>query len=112
MQIAAIIYILLASILIIAMFGRSRAKEGIPVFKLTQRDKADLREMRRELKIRIVLARLLGGFGSVGFFAGVFSLFHKNESGRADWITTAAELIVFGSALCLCAVLLLKSAKR
>jgi hypothetical protein len=42
----------------------------------------------------------------------VFSLFHKNESGRADWITTAAELIVFGSALCLCAVLLLKSAKR
>ncbi len=110
MQIAATIYIVLSVVIVIAMFVRSRAREGVPVFKLTDKDKTDLQEVRREFGIRRILARLLGGFAGLCFIGGVLSLFHREASGSVDWIT-AVVMIVLSQILLLCAVLLVRSKK-
>jgi hypothetical protein len=110
MQIAAIIFAMLAVVIVVAMFVRSRTREGIPVFKLTARDKAELKETRRVFGIRRILARLLGGFAGVCFIGGVVCLFYREASGRVDCIT-AVIMIILGQILLLCAVLLWRSTK-
>jgi hypothetical protein len=109
MQIAAIIYITLAAVIVIVMFVRSKAKEAAPIFKLTENDKADLREIRRDFSARKLFARLLGGFASLCFISGALSIFHRNASGQVDWFA-AIELVILGQILLLFAVLLFRSA--
>jgi uncharacterized membrane protein YfcA len=110
MQTAAVIYIVLALVIIVALFVRSRAREGVPVFKLTEKDKSDLREVRRELGIWRVLARLVGGFGSVLFIVGVSSLFYRDPAHRID-ATTSGWMIGLSVVLTFCAFLLLRKDK-
>jgi len=110
MQIAAIIYIVLAVVIVIAMFVRSKRREVAPIFKLTERDKANLREIRRDFSVRKLSARIIGGFGSLCFVSGVLSFFHRNVFGQVDWFT-AIVLITLSLILLLPAVLLYRSAK-
>ena len=110
MQAAAVIYIVLAIVIVVALFVRGRVREGIPVFKLTAQDRADLRRARRELGIRRVSARLVGGLAGFCFIAAILALFHRDRSGGVNW-TTAVVLTVLSQILLLCAVLLLKSAR-
>jgi hypothetical protein len=107
MQIAATIFIVLSVGIIVAMFVRSKAREGVPVFKLTEKDKADLQEVHRELGIRRILARLLGGFAGLCFIGGVMSLFQRDVSGAVNW-TVAAVMIVLSQILLLCVWLLIR----
>jgi hypothetical protein len=107
MQIAATIFIVLSVGIIVAMFVRSRAREGVPVFKLTAKDRADLQEVRPELGIRRILARLLGGFAGLCFIGGVVSCFQRDSSGRVDW-TIAVVMIVLSQILLLCVWLLIR----
>jgi hypothetical protein len=110
MQIAATIFIVLAVAVIVAMFVRSRAREGVPVLKITEQDRVELREFRRELGPRRILARLLGGFAGICFVGGVMSLFHRDASGGVDW-TIAVVMIVLSQILVLCVWLLVRTTK-
>jgi len=105
MQIAAIIFIVLAMAIVVAMFVRSRVREGVPVLKLTEKDRVELGEFRRELGVRRILARSLGGFAGVCFIGGVMSLFRRDASGRIAW-TVAVAMIVLSqnfASMCLAA---------
>jgi hypothetical protein len=100
------ILILLAVAIIVVMYVHSRAKEGVGVFELTDKDRADLREARREFRVRRILAKLLGGIGSICFIGGVATLIQS----RAD-LQITIEMIVIGLFLAFCAVLLLRGSK-
>lgn len=92
--------------IIIAVFVRSRSKEGIGTFEITKKDKAQIHEVRRELGFRRILGRLLGGFGSLAFVAGILSLVQD----QAHW-GVGMELIAISLFLVLCTVLLLRNTK-
>jgi len=110
METSAIIYIVVGIVAVVAVFVRSRVRWGAPALKLTDQDRAGLREFCRNFGVRRVFARLLGGLASLGFIAGGLSLFHRQASGGADW-SSAVVLTVFSLILLLCAVLLLRSAR-
>jgi hypothetical protein len=106
MVILASILILLSVAVIVAMFVRSRAKEGVGVFEITDKDKADFKEARRELGVRRILARLAGGFGSIFFIGGVITLFQS----RANW-GVSVVMIAIGLFLAFCTALLVKASR-
>ena len=110
MQTAAIIYIVLAVVIVVALFVRSRSRERVPVFKLTEKDKADLREVRRELGIWRVLGRLVGGFASVLFIVGISSLLYHDPAHRID-TATSAWMIGLSLVLTVCAILLVRKSR-
>ena len=89
-----------------AVFMRSRAIAGIRVFEVTHKDKVEFQEMRRELGVRRILARLAGGFGSICFIGGVVTLLQN----RADWHISLGMIAICGF-LALCTSLLLKGFK-
>src|SRR5437660_11671496 len=98
MQTAAIMFTLLGTSAIIAIFVRSRAREGIRPFELTDKDKAQFQEMRSALGIRRVLGRFLGWFGGLFLIAGISSPLYWGASGREDW-SAAASLTGLGLVL-------------
>ena len=106
MQIAAVIYIVLAVIIFVGMFVRSRVKDGIPIFKATQQDKAELREFRREFAVRKLLAMLCQGFGIGCFIAAARLRFNHDIA-----LGTAVALVALSLVLLLCATILLSSAR-
>ena len=110
MQIVAIIFTVLGTLAIIAIFVRSRSREGIHRFEFTDRDKTPFQEVRRELGIRRVLGRLLGGFGGLLLIAAICSPFYRSTSGREDW-SIAAWLTGLGVLLVLCAVPLTRQSR-
>jgi drug/metabolite transporter superfamily protein YnfA len=108
MTTVAVIFIVLAVLTCIAIFVRSRASGRVGVFEITQEDRAALQEVRRELGIRRLLGRLIGGFGGILVLAGLVSPLYPDSSGRVDW-RIAGVLIAFGSLLVMCAVPLVKA---
>lgn len=89
-----------------AIFVRSRAIAGIRIFEITDKDKAELQEARRELGIRRILAKLAVGFGGICFL-GSFATLSQN---LADW-RISVEMFVIGGFLLLCTVLLSRDSK-
>jgi hypothetical protein len=109
MQIAAIIFTVLGTLAIIAIFVRSRAREGIRPFEFTATDKAQFQDLRRAVGRRVV-GRLLGSLGGLFLIAGITSPLYWGASGRAGW-STAALLTGSGLLLVLCAVPLTKQSR-
>jgi hypothetical protein len=98
----------------IGLFMRSRVRAGIPILSVTDEDRSEFEKMRqdarREFSIRKIVARFLGFLGGLCFLAGVMSVFAGNPSGRVDWRTGVA-LIVLSQVLLLCVWLLLRKPK-
>jgi F0F1-type ATP synthase assembly protein I len=90
----------------IGIFLRSRVTLGIPVFTVTPKEKAEFTELRREFSIRKLLARFIGGVGSVCFIGGFVASFQ----GSADW-RISVEMVLIGLILVFFAVLLVRSSK-
>ena len=97
-------------LIMIGLFIWSRVRLGIPVFTVTAKDKTKFQEMRRELNVWRLLARLLGGFAAIFFIAGVSSVVFADSSGKTDW-RIAAELITIGLVLAFCARFLVKHSR-
>ena len=110
MQIAVIIFAVLGTLGIIAIFVRSRAQEGVGPLAVTDADKVQLRQLRRELGPRRVLARLLAGCGGLCLLASVTTPFRPDASGRVHW-GAALWLTAAGLLLVLCAVPLVRHSK-
>jgi hypothetical protein len=91
----------------IALFIRSRAVAGIPTLAVTDTDRAELQNFRREFGIRKILAQIIGTFAGLCFVAGFMSLFNLDERSRADR-HTAVVLIVFSQILIFCVWLLVR----
>jgi len=112
MEIAVIIFVALATLAILAMFVRSRARQGIRPFEITDEDKADFQEVRREFGIRRVLGGLLGMLGGVlvvgGFLEVCSSLF--DSFAEVDW-RTMVVMTALGVALVLCALPLIRQSR-
>ncbi len=85
MQIAAIVFAVLGTAAIVVFFLRDRAREGVRPFEVTDKDKEQFHEMRRELGIRRGFGRLLGTFGGFLVVAGVCSPLYSDSSSRGDW---------------------------
>ena len=100
----------LGMLLIVAVFVRSRAKEGVRTFEITAKDKTQFQEMRRELGVRRLLARLVGGFAAIFFIVGVSSLIFADSSSKADW-KISAVLIAVGVVLAFVARFLVKGSR-
>jgi uncharacterized membrane protein YfcA len=106
MIVFASILILLAVAVVMAMFVRSRAKEGVGVLEVTDKDKEEFKEVRRELGIRRIFMRLIGGFAGISFIAG-FATWFQN---RADW-RISVEMIAISIFLGFCTALLARGSK-
>ena len=101
-----LLFIGLAILCIVALFAFIRAGGG-----LRRSNPAEQRgELFRELSVRRLLGRLLGGFAGIFFIAGVMSLFRRDSSGRVDW-TTAVVMIGLSQFLVLCIWLLVRRTK-
>ena len=98
--------ILLALSVVVATYVRGKAREGVRVVEITDKDKAQFQEVCRELGVRRILARLLGGIGSIFFIAGVVALFQS----RADW-RVPVGMIVIGLFLASCVALLVRGSR-
>lgn len=110
MQIAAIIFIVLGTLTIVAIFARSRGREGIRPFEVTDKDRAQFQELRRELGFRRVLGRLLGTFGGLLIVGAICSPFYRDSSFEAAWYTIVL-MMALGLFLVLCAVPLVRHSR-
>ncbi|HZF00839.1 MAG TPA: hypothetical protein VE344_02985 [Methylomirabilota bacterium] len=106
----ALIPFALGILVILVMFVRSRSKQGVRTLEITDKDKAQFQEMRRELGVRRLLARLLGGFAAIFLIAGVSSVIFEGSSGKAD-LKTATVLIAVSLVLVFCVRFLVKNSK-
>jgi hypothetical protein len=88
-----------------AVFMRSRAIAGIRTFEVTENDRVEFRQLRQEITIGWLLARLLGTFASLFFVGGVMSVVYPDSSGRTGW-HTAVVMILLSQILLLCVWLL------
>ena len=93
-----------------AVFMRSRAIAGIGVFEVTDKDRAQFQEARRELNIWGLLARFLGGLGALALMAGMMSFLGLGSFSKPDW-RGGIDCFVFGGILILPAVFLAKRSK-
>lgn len=89
---------------IVLVFLRSRRKEGIRPLQVTEKDRMQFREIRRDLNIWRFSARLLGGFGVLALGAGMMSIFGLDSSGKIDW-RGSIVCFVFGGIFILPAIL-------
>ena len=106
MSMTRVIFLLLAMLCIVALVLFIKAAGG-----LRKSDPATQREeLIRELSIRRLLGRLLGGFAGISFVAGVMCLFQRDASGRVDW-TLGVVLIALSQFLVLCVWLLVRKTK-
>jgi hypothetical protein len=106
----AVIFILLAMLICITMFVWSSMREGVRPFEITEKDRADLKDIRQELGFRRVLGRLLGMFGGILIISGVFSGVYPEFSARDDW-GTIFYMIALGLVSVLCGVRFIKHSK-
>lgn len=104
MEIAAITFIALGILVIIALFVRDRAKQGIRPLQVTDKDKAQLQEFCAEFAPRRLAGQLIGTLGAlivVAAFYGVVS----SDSSTPKWRTlffmliTGVALVVAGGLL-------------
>ncbi|HVU28341.1 MAG TPA: hypothetical protein VHG71_11480 [Verrucomicrobiae bacterium] len=88
---------------IVWIFVRSRKREGIRPLQVTDKDRKQFREMRRELNIWRFSASFLGGLGALALVAGMMSFFGLDTSGSPDW-RGGVDCFVFGGILILPAI--------
>jgi len=93
MQIAVIIFAVLGTLAIIALFVRDRARSGIRLLEITDKDKADMKEFRREFALRRFFGGLLGQFGGLSILAGFLSPFYADIV-PMDWWASAYCIVV------------------
>ena len=97
MQIAVIIFAVSGTLAIIALFVRDRAREGIRPLEITNKDKADLKDLkewgRREFAPRRFFGGLLGQFGGICILAGFLSPFYA-DTVPMDWWASAYCIVV------------------
>jgi len=110
MEIAGIILAIVGILTVTLLFLRDRARQGIRPLEITERDRAQLQEMRRELSIRNVLGTAFLLVGYVSLVGGIAEALFRVITGTrlVDWHGTAF-LIVLGLLLILCADRLRKS---
>jgi hypothetical protein len=92
---------------LIMRFVCSRAKAGIGIFEVTDKDKAQLQDLRREFGLRNILAGLLVRFGGLMIIAAILLPVFS----RVEWIIFA-ELLTVGIFLFFVGILLERSIKR
>jgi hypothetical protein len=90
-----------------ALFMRSRNKESGKIFEVTDKDRAQFKELRREFAPRKLLGQLLARLGGLFIIAGICSPLYAHSSIKTEW-KTALSMIVFGLCLGFCAALLVK----
>ena len=101
-----LIFIGLAILCIVALAAFIKASGGLR--KSTPAEQRE--ELVRELSIRRLLGRLIGGFASITFIAGVMSLFRRDASGRVDW-PLGVVMIALSLFFALCVRLLIRKKK-
>ncbi len=94
---------------VVGIFVRSRVREGIPVMSVTEEDKAQFKEMRREFSWRNVLGQFLGTLAGLFLLVAVLGPFYSRGESY-DWRASAIE-IAFGLVLVLCARTLLRKSR-
>jgi peptidoglycan/LPS O-acetylase OafA/YrhL len=105
----AVALILGGMAVIIGVFARSRAKAGIGVIEITEKDKTEFNKLCSELNPRRLLGRLIGTFGALLIFTGVFWPIYADSTHKWDW-GAAMGTMAFGIFLVFCATLLENSA--
>ena len=95
---------------IIALFMLSRAREGIRLLEITDKDRAQFKEMRQELGFRRLLGRFVGIFAGLFILAGFLPSIVPDSSLKPDWRVNAS-LIVIGFVLAFSATRLLKPSR-
>lgn len=98
-------------LVIVWLFVRSRRREGIRPLEVTDKDRKQFREMRRELNIWRFSARFLGGLGALALVSGMMSFFGLDTSGKPDW-RSGIDCFVFGGILILPAVFVARRDRR
>ena len=91
-----------ATLAVAAVFIRSRVREGIPIFAVTDEDKEDFKEMRREFGFRKLLGMLLANLGAIFMLAGVAWPIFAEPAEKVNW-SAVTFLTLFGFLLVLCA---------
>ena len=91
-------------------FIRSRAKAGIGVIEITEKDRTELKKLRNEFAPRSLLWRLIGTFGALFIFTGLFCPIYADSTHKWDW-GAAMGSMAFGIFLVFCATLLENPAK-
>jgi drug/metabolite transporter (DMT)-like permease len=94
-----------AALGIAGVFMRSRIREGIPILTVTDKDRTQFKQMRREFGLRNVLGRLLATFGALVLLVAVVGPFYSKAE-RYDW-RVSIFAFVFGLTSVLCAKLLM-----
>ena len=88
----------------------SRAREGIRLLEITDKDRAQFKEMRQELGFRRLLGRFVGIFAGLFILAGFLPSIVPDSSLKPDWRVNAS-LIVIGFVLAFSATRLLKPSR-
>ncbi len=108
--VGAVSMILSAVMVCFSAFMRSRAIARTRIFEATDKDKAQIQELRRELNIGRLLARFLGGLGALACVAGIMSFSGIDSSGKPD-LRGGIDCFVFGGVLILPAFWLAKRSR-
>jgi|SRR5882724_5923526 len=105
MRITFIISFALGTLVILAMFVQSRKRKGIRPFEITDKDKAQFKEMRREFGIRKLLVGFIGGLGALFCLSGITYPLYADSNPDLGW-RDAFRCLAFGAFLVFCAWLL------
>jgi len=93
MPIIATILIALGTLTVVVVFVISRARQGIRAFEITQSDKAEFQELRRQFGVRRLVGGLLGSLGGLCLAAAITSPLYAAPG--MDW-RAIARLVVTG----------------
>jgi hypothetical protein len=84
---------------LVAYFVRLRVINGIRVLEISQEDKKEIQDLRRELAPRAVAGRLLINFGGLFVFAGILLVLNGLNSGSSFRRGVAADILLFGAGI-------------
>jgi hypothetical protein len=101
----AVALVLGGTAIVVGLFMRSRAKEGIGMTEITVKDRMEFQKARNKLNLRSLLGRLIGTFGALFIFVGLYSPFMTEPSHKWDW-GAATGVMVVGIFLLFCAALI------
>ena len=82
-----------AAIAIVGVFLWSRLRRGIPMVSVTDEDRAQLKDLRRELGLRRMLGRFLGSLGALTLIAGLAQPLYS-QGAQYDWSVSAFALLL------------------
>jgi len=105
MQIVAIVFVLLAVATIIAMFVRSKKRDGLPL--ISDRERQQLRELRHDLSPNMIAGKILGTIGML-VALGAFLDLKPNADSSSTKLSRTFFMLIIGIGLIFVAVLLMK----